>query len=93
MSSPPGGEPPHGYYLLDPEHPLPTGYGYIQWVKADGSFPTWGEISFARKPKARWVGPTFLGDWAPGLVQFGGKRRASTMRKRKGKKRTSRRRR
>lgn len=86
--------PPHGYYLLNPEHPLPQGYAYIPYVKADGTFPSWYEITMARRPKAQWVGKNFVGDWVPGSVQWGGRRKVRKQTKRnprKGKRGGSRR--
>ena len=88
------GPPNNAYFLMDPEHPLPAGYGYIAYVHADGSPVDWSDITYSGQPKAKWVGPTFTGQWAPGTVRFvGGRKRRAASKKRKTKKRSTRRRR
>ena len=89
--------PPNGErYLMDPDHPLPKGYGYIVYRRADGTYvDDWMEIGQKEKPKAKWVGKTFTGTWAPGEERFGGRRKRSTRlakKKRNGVSRRTRRR-
>lgn len=78
----PEGGPPTIRYLYEVDETLPKGYGYILYVKRDGTEPTWGEITHANLPKAKWVGKDFTGTWAPGKVVIGGRKR-STRRGRK----------
>jgi hypothetical protein len=79
--------PPNGVWRLkDPDHPLPSGYGYIRYTRADGTpVEDWGEITRAGKDKAKWVDNGFSGMWAPGAELFGGRRKKRSTRRTKKK--------
>lgn len=84
----PSGPPSGIWRLKDPDHPLPSGYGYIRYTRADGSpVDDWGEITRAGKDKAKWVDHGFSGMWAPATELFGGRRRKKRSTRRMKKKR------